>query len=100
MHRRSNAAGLSPRAVKPSYDVLVLKGTRLAILRRVQPISIHGQVSCDVSFSDSDDPDGTVHTARVGPEAMTPGLGPGDSIRLEYLMGVVTSVTREPREKA
>ena len=86
--------------MKPSYDVLVLNGTRLAILRRVQPISIHGQVSCDVSFSDSDDPDGPVHTARVGPEAMTPGLGPGDSIRLEYLMGVVTSITREPREKA
>jgi len=78
----------------------VLKGTRLAILRRVQPISIHGQVSCDVSFCDSDDPDGQVHTARVGPEAMTPGLEPGDSILLEYLLGVVTSITRGPSEKA
>ena len=71
-----------------------LKGTRQAILRRVQPISILGQISWDVYFSDSDDPNGTVHTARVGPEAMEDGLEPDDPIKLEYLMGAVTSVRR------
>ena len=71
-----------------------LKGTRQAILRRVQPISIHGQISWDVYFSDSDDPNGTVHSARVGPEAMERGLEPDDPIRLEYLMGAVTSIRR------
>jgi|TARA_Y100000294_G_scaffold165804_2_gene173647 hypothetical protein len=72
----------------------VLNGTRQAILRRVQPISIHGQTSCDVFFSDSDDPEGPVHTARVGPEAMARGLEPGDPISLVYLMGSVTAVRR------
>ncbi len=74
--------------------VMKLKGTRQAILRRVQPISIHGQISWDVYFSDSDDPNGTVHSARVGPEAMERGLEPDDPIRLEYLMGAVTSIRR------
>ena len=73
---------------------MMLKGTRQAVLRRVQPISIHGQISWDVYFSDSDDPNGTVHTARVGPEAMEGGLEPDDPIKLEYLMGAVTSVRR------
>ena len=71
----------------------MLKGTRLSVLRRIQPISIHGQVSWDVSFSDSDDPD-RIHTARIGPEAMEHGLELGEPIRLEYLMGVVTSIKR------
>lgn len=74
--------------------VMKLKGTRQAILRRVQQISIHGQISWDVYFSDSDDPNGTVHTARVGPEAMEAGLEPDDPIKLECLMGAVTSVRR------
>ena len=74
--------------------VMKLKGTRQAILRRVQPISIHGQISWDVYFSDSDDPNETVHSARVGPEAMERGLEPDDPIRLEYLMGAVTSIRR------
>ena len=72
----------------------MLKRTRQAVLRRVQPISIHGQISWDVYFSDSDDPNGTVHSARVGPEAMERGLEPDDPIRLEYLMGAVTSIRR------
>ena len=72
----------------------MLNGTRAAILRRVQPISIHGQVSWDISFSDADDPDGPVHTARVGPEAAPRGLEPGDAIVLVYLMGAVTAVRR------
>ena len=32
--------------------------------------------------------------ARVGPEAVVDGLEPGDLIRLEYLLGAVTNVTR------
>jgi hypothetical protein len=32
--------------------------------------------------------------ARVGPEAVDRGLEPGDRIRLDYLLGAVTSVTR------
>lgn len=76
----------------------MLKGSREAILQRMQPISIHGQISWDLYFNDSGDPDGAVEMARVGPEAVTPGLKPGDRIRLTYLVGAVTSVTRAETE--
>lgn len=72
----------------------MLKGTRDAILRKVQPISIHGQPSCDVYFSDIEDPDGQMHVARVGPEAVAHNLEVGDRIQLEYLVGMVVKVTR------
>ena len=73
----------------------MLKGTRPGILRKIQPISVHGQVSWDVFFSDAEDPDGQVLMARVGPEAVDQTLEPGDRIKLEYLLGSVTSVTRD-----
>lgn len=74
----------------------MLKGSRHGILRKIQPISIHGQISWDVFFSDADDPDGPVHVARVGPEAVSHRLEPGDHIRLDYLVGAVTAVTKMP----
>ena len=48
------------------YNSGMLKGSREVILRKVQPISVHGQISWDVYFSDPDDPD-QVSVARVGP---------------------------------
>ena len=71
----------------------MLKGSREATLRRLQPISIHGQLSYDVHYSFDDDPDQT-HVARVGPEALAHGLQPGDRVRLDFLVGVVTQVSR------
>ena len=72
----------------------MLQGSRDGLLRKVQPISIHGQISWDVYYTDADDPEGPVATARVGPESMDRGLAPGDRIRLHYVLGVVTDVTR------
>jgi len=72
----------------------MLKGTRDGILKKIQPLSIHGQISWDVFFTDVDDPDGQVHVARVGPEVVDRNLEPGDRIRAEYLVGVVVKVTR------
>ena len=73
----------------------MLKGTRDGILKRVQPVSIHGQVSCDVFFTDLDDPDGQIHVARIGPEAVIGNnLEPGDRIQVEYVVGVAIKVTR------
>ncbi len=73
----------------------VLKGTRDGLLKKVQPTSIHGQVSLDVFFTDIDDPDGQTHVARIGPEAVIgKNLEPGDRIRVEYVVGVAVSVTR------
>jgi hypothetical protein len=74
----------------------MLKGTRDGILKKVQPISIHGQVSWDVYFTDVEDSDGQIHVARVGPEAVSHNLEAGDRIQLEYLVGVVVKVTRVP----
>ena len=72
----------------------MLKGTRDAILKRIQPISIHGQVSWDVYFTDVEDPDGQIHVARVGPEAVADRqIEPGDRIQVEYLVGVPVRVS-------
>lgn len=69
----------------------MLKGSKDGVLRRMQPISIHGQLSYDVHYTCEDDPD-QPHVARVGPEALAPGLQEGDRIRLDFLVGVVTQV--------
>jgi len=72
----------------------MLKGTRQGILKRVQPMSVHGQVSWDVFFTDVEDPEGQIHAARIGPEAVANNLEPGDRIAVEYLVGVPIRITR------
>jgi len=75
----------------------VLKGARDAVLRRIQPISIHGQMSWEIVFTHLDDPGEQLNAARVGPEAIVgQSLEPGDRVRVEYLVGVVVKVTRLP----
>jgi len=66
------------------------------VLQRLQPISIHGQLSYDVAYTFADEPDSQVRVARVGPEALASGLQPGDRVRLDFLVGVVTAVHRLP----
>jgi hypothetical protein len=72
----------------------MLRGTKDGILRRVQPVSIHGQISWDVFFADVDDPEGQLHVARMGPEAVAQNIEPGDRIQVEYLVGVAVKVSR------
>jgi hypothetical protein len=60
----------------------------------MQPVSIHGQLSYDVHYSFADEPDGQTRVARVGGEALAPGLQNGDRVRLDFLVGVVTAVHR------
>lgn len=72
----------------------MLKGTRDGILKRLQPVSIHGQLSCDVFFTSVEDPDGQIHVARLGPEAVADNLEPGDRIKVDYLVGTPVKVTR------
>ena len=71
----------------------MLKGTRNGILKRIQPVSIHGQVSWDVFFADLDDPDGQVHNARIGPEAVTGQHRARRPDQIEYLVGVPVKIT-------
>jgi hypothetical protein len=72
----------------------MLKGTRDGILKKIQPVSIHGQISWDVFFTTLDEPDGQITVARIGPEAVANNLEPEDRIQVEYLVGVPVKITR------
>ncbi len=72
----------------------MLKGTRTAIVKRVQPVSIHGQVSLDIAWVDPDDPEEEVRHARVGNESVPRGMEVGDRVTLHYLLGNVTQITK------
>ena len=72
----------------------MLKGSRGAVVKRIQPVSIHGQLSLDVYFVDPEDQDGQVSRARIGPESVPRNLEPGDTVEVHYLLGVVTSITK------
>jgi hypothetical protein len=72
----------------------MLKGSREAVVQRLQPISIHGQLSYDLAYTFADEPDSQPRIARVGPEALPRGLQAGDRVRLDFLVGVVTAVHR------
>jgi hypothetical protein len=72
----------------------MLKGVRRGLVKKVQPVSIHGQISLDVYFADPDEPDGQVSLARIGPESIPPHLEAGDLVDLHYMLGVVTCITR------
>ena len=72
----------------------MLKGSRTAILHRLQPVSVHGQLSYDVHYVFEDDSDGPVHVARVGPETIDAGVEIGNVVRLDFLLGSVSAIHR------
>lgn len=72
----------------------MLKGTRTGIIKRIQPVSIHGQVSFDVFWTDPEDPEEEIRHARVGPESSPRDLEVGDKVTMHYLMGAVTQITK------
>jgi hypothetical protein len=75
----------------------MLKGSRQAILKRIQPISIHGQASWEIVFTHVVDTTEQLNAARVGPEAISAQtLEAGDRIDVEYLFNQVIKVTRMP----
>jgi len=72
----------------------MLKGSKPALVKKVQPVSIHGQVSLDVYYTEPDDPEGQVRIARVGKESIPRALEAGDTVELHYVVGVVTHITK------
>ncbi len=72
----------------------MLKGTRSAVINRIQPISIHGQMNLDVFWVDPEDPEGEIRHSRVGAEAVPPMMEAGDKVTMHYLMGSVTKITK------
>ena len=73
----------------------MLRGTRQAVVNRIQPVSIHGQISLDIFWVDPDDPEAEIRHSRVGNEAVPRNLEPGDRVTMHFLMGMVTEITRE-----
>ena len=72
----------------------MLKGTRTGIVSRIQRISIHGQLSLDVFWTDPEDPEQEIRHARVGNESVPRDLSTGDRVTLHYLMGMVTEISK------
>ncbi len=72
----------------------MLKGTWTVQVTKIQPVSIHGQISLDVHFIDPDDAQGQVSLARIGSESVPRNLEAGDKVQLHYLLGVVTNITK------
>jgi hypothetical protein len=72
----------------------MLKGSKKVLVRKIQPVSIHGQVSYDVYYVEPDESEGQVRIARVGKESMPRDLESGDSVELHYVVGVVTHITK------
>jgi len=72
----------------------MLKGTRQAVVHRIQPLSIHGQVSLDIFWQDPEDPEQELRHARVGDDAVPRDMAPGDRVTLHYVMGMVTKITK------
>jgi hypothetical protein len=72
----------------------MLKGTKPGLVRKVQPVSIHGQISLDVYFVDPAEPEGQVSVARIGPESVPRNIEAGDVVELHYMLGVVTEIKR------
>lgn len=71
----------------------MLKGAREVIVRKIQPVSIHGQISLDVYYVEPDSPE-QVRIARVAQESVPRDLEAGDRAFVHFLLGVATEVTK------
>lgn len=72
----------------------MLKGSKAAVVQKIQPVSIHGQISYDVYYVEPDDTQAQARIARVGKESMPRTLEAGDKVELHYVVGVVTQITK------
>ena len=72
----------------------MLKGSRRGVVQKIQPLSVHGQVSWDVYFVDEENPEAQVAVARVGLEAVDRTIEPGDRVEVHYVVGAVTRVEK------
>ena len=72
----------------------MLRGTRQAVISRIQPVSIHGQISLDIFWVDPEDPESEIRHSRVGNESVPRNLEPGDRVTMHFLMGMVTEISK------
>ena len=90
--RRVPVYSLYSETREPTSEML--KGSKPAVVKKIQPVSIHGQISLDVYVVDPEDLEGQVSLARMGPEAIPKNLEAGDDVELHYVLGVITQITR------
>ena len=71
----------------------MLKGSREAVLHRMQPVSIHGQLFYDLHYRFVDEPDSQMRVARVGGEALAHAIAEGDpkTVKEKYLNQLTTN---------
>jgi len=90
----TDTIAIAPRTVMGKvYTGTMLKGSREVIVRKIQPVSIHGQISLDVYYVEPDAPE-QVRVARVAQESVPRSLEAGDRARVHFLLGVATEVTK------
>ncbi|MCG8348476.1 MAG: hypothetical protein MI924_11950 [Chloroflexales bacterium] len=71
---------------------MIMSGAKEATLAQVQMVDIHGTHYYDIVYTHTDD--NQTRQARVGKEAIYTDPQPGDTVRVAYLMNVVTNVQR------
>ncbi len=81
-----------PGASRPK-DYLMLFGSHAGAILAAQPVDIHGTRLLDVRYVLDTDP--TPRSARLGLEAVSDALRPGDRVIIHLLMNVVTRIDRE-----
>src|SRR5262249_46190632 len=86
--------GTGGGALSVYHTALMLKGSKRAVVRKVQPVSIHGQGSLDVHYVEPDELQGQVRIARVGQESVPRDIEAGDEVDLHFVVGVVTHITK------
>lgn len=64
-----------------------------ALILGMIPYQIHGESYINVFYAHLDDPE-TVHQARLPQDAIYPNPKVNDSIRVRYLLKVVTAITK------
>lgn len=81
-----------PGAGRPKDD-LMLFGSHTGAILATQPVDIHGTRLLDVRYVLDSDP--IPRSARLGLEAVSGALSPGDRVIIHLLMNVVTRIDRE-----
>lgn len=73
----------------------MLQGVHRAVLHRIQPIDIHGQILYDIYYQLDGAPPDQVQGARLGAEVIYGDPRPGDRVLLHCVMNMVTRVEKE-----
>jgi len=81
--------------VLPSYPMTIAPGQE-GIVLSIAPLSIHGDEYVDIVIADPEAPDdpGARLSARLGLEAVEGDVGPGDRVRVEGFLNMVTRIEK------